>query len=61
MDKQSVQHLCLNERLTLNEYLHSDKMKTSNMINERLNIIKENNTKASAQRLEFLQETFRKK
>lgn len=61
MNKQSIQHLCLSERLTLNEYLHSNNMKTSNMINERLNIIKENNSKASAQRLEFLNETFKRK
>lgn len=61
MDKRSIQHLCLSERLTLNEYLHSDNMRTSNMVNERLNIIKQNNTNEANQRLEYLQGVWGKK
>ncbi len=61
MDKQSVLTLCLAEKLALNEHLHSDQMKTSNIALERLNIIKEQTAAEKAQRLEFLNAQFGKK
>ncbi len=60
MDKNSIQNLCLNEKIMLNEHLHSDKMKTKNITLERLNIIKEKIANEKAQRLEFLHNQFAK-
>lgn len=54
MDKRSILTLCLNEKIALNEHLHSDKIKTKNVTIERLNIIKEQTAAEKAQRSEFL-------
>jgi hypothetical protein len=61
MDKKSVQTLCLKEKITLNEHLHSDKLTTKNVTKERLNIIKEQTVQEKAQRLEFLNAQFVRK
>lgn len=61
MDKRSVQTLCLKEKITLNEHLHSDQMKTKNVTLERLNIINEQTAQEKAQRLEFLTAQFGRK
>lgn len=61
MDKRSVQTLCLNEKLSLNEHLHSEQMKTKNVTLERLNIIKEQTAQEKAKRLEFLTAQFARK
>jgi hypothetical protein len=58
MDKLSLQNLCLAEKISLNEHLHSDKMKTKNVTIERLNIIKNQTASEKAQRLEFLNSQF---
>ncbi len=61
MEKRSVQTLCLKEKISLNEHLHSDQMKTKNVTLERLNIIQEQTAHEKAQRLEFLTTQFGRK
>jgi len=61
LDKHSVQVLCIKEKMALNEYLHSEKMRTKSITLERLSIIEEKITQEKAQRLEFLNSQFGKK
>lgn len=61
MDKKGIQTLCLNEKIELNEHLHSDKMRTKNITLERLNIIKEQTAEQKTQRLEYLNHAFGRK
>lgn len=60
MDKKGIQTLCLEQKIALNEHLHSDKMSTRNITTERLNIIKEQTAEEKAKRLEYLNKTFGK-
>jgi len=55
MSKQEHQTLCLDEKIKLNSILFSNQLLTSNLINERLNVLEQREKEATNARRKFVE------